>query len=117
MSISPKLGKLLNKIIQGHGFPSHNELTELDDSDKDIMYKVFKMSKAEGIDSIPRPNKSKDEQEFNRFTILKGQIIAGNNSKELIKEFKTLLVKLIHADKILRKDGHAILLDLAALGY
>ena len=85
--------------------------------DKDILYKVFKMSKAEGIDAIPQPNKSKDEQEFNRFTILKGEIIAGNNSKELIKEFKTLLVKLIHADKILRKDGHAILLDLAALGF
>lgn len=117
MTISPHLGKMLNKIIQGHGFPSHSELTEMNDSDKDIMYKVFKMSKAEGIDSIPRPNKSKDEQEFNRFTILKGQIIAGNNSKELIKEFKTLLVKLIHSDKILRKDGHAILLDLAALGF
>ena len=117
MSISPKLGKMLNRIISGHGFPCHSDLTELDNSDKDILYKVFKMSKAEGIESIPKPNKSKDEQEFNRFTILKGQIIAGNNSKELIKEFKTLLVKLIHSDKILRKDAHAILLDLAALGY
>ena len=117
MSISPKLGKMLNKIINGHGFPSHNDLTEMEDSDKDILYKVFKMSKAEGIESIPKPNKTKDEAEFNRFTILKGQIIAGNNSKELIKEFKTLLVKLIHNDKILRKDGHTILLDLAALGY
>lgn len=117
MSISSKLSKMLNKIINGHGFPSHNDLTEMEDSDKDIMYKVFKMSKAEGIDAIPRPNKTKDEQEFNRFTILKGQILSGNNSKELIKEFKTLLVKLIHADKILRKDGHAILLDLAALGF
>ena len=87
------------------------------DSDKDIMYKVFKMSKAQGIDAIPRPNKTKDEAEFNRFTILKGQIIAGNNSKELIKEFKTLLVKLIHGGKILRKEGHDLLIDLAALGY
>ena len=117
MTISSKLGKMLNKIIHGYGFPSHGDLSELDDSDKDIMYKVFKMSKAEGIESIPRPNKTKDEAEFNRFTILKGQILAGNNSKELIKEFKTLLVKLIHNDKILRKDGHAILLDLAALGF
>jgi hypothetical protein len=117
MSISPHLGKMLNKIINGHGFPSHNDLTEMEDSDKDILYKVFKMSKAQGIEAIPRPNKSKDEQEFNRFTILKGQILAGNNSKELIKEFKTLLVKLIHSDKILRKDGHAILLDFAALGF
>lgn len=117
MSITPKLGKMLNKIIHGYGFPSHEDLTELDDSDKDIMYKVFKMSKAQGIESIPRPNKTKDEAEFNRFTILKGQILAGNNSKELIKEFKTLLVKLIHSDKILRKDGHNILLDLTALGY
>jgi hypothetical protein len=117
MSISSKLGKMLNKIINGHGFPSHNDLTEMEDLDKDILYKVFKMSKAQGIEAIPRPNKSKDEQEFNRFTILKGQILAGNNSKELIKEFKTLLVKLIHSDKILRKDGHAILLDFAALGF
>ena len=117
MSISPKLGKMLNIIVSGYGFPCHSDLTELDEMDKDILYKVFKMSKAEGIDAIPQPNKSKDEQEFNRFTILKGEIIAGNNSKELIKEFKTLLVKLIHADKILRKDGHAILLDLAALGF
>jgi len=117
MSISPHLGKMLNKIINGHGFPSHNDLTEMEESDQDILYKVFKMSKAEGIEAIPRPNKNKDEQEFNRFTILKGQILAGNNSKELIKEFKTLLVKLIHSDKILRKDGHAILLDFAALGF
>lgn len=117
MSISPKLGKMLNNIISGRGFPSHDELSNLEDSDKDIMYKVFKMSKAEGIDAIPRPNKTKDEAEFNRFTILKGQIIAGNNSKELIKEFKGLLIKLIHGGKILRKEGHDILLDLAALGY
>lgn len=117
MSISPKLGKMLNNIINGRGFPSHDELSGLEDSDKDIMYKVFKMSKAEGIDAIPRPNKTKDEAEFNRFTILKGQIIAGNNSKEMIKEFKALLVKLIHNGKILRKEGHDILLDLAALGF
>ena len=117
MSISPKLGKMLNNIINGRGFPSHDELSGLEDSDKDIMYKVFKMSKAEGIDAIPRPNKTKDEAEFNRFTILKGQILAGNNSKELIKEFKALLVKLIHNGKILRKEGHDILLDLAALGF
>lgn len=117
MSISPKLGKMLNNIINGRGFPSHNELSELENSDKDIMYKVFKMSKAEGIDAIPKPNKTKDEAEFNRFTILKGQILSGNNSKELIKEFKTLLVKLMHSNKILRKDGHDILIDLAALGF
>lgn len=117
MSVSPKLGKMLNKIVSGYGFPSHTELTEMDDGDKDILYKVFKMSKAEGIDALPKPNKNKDEVEFNRFTILKGQILAGNNSKELLKEFKTLLVKLIHNDKILRKDGHSLLLDLAALGY
>ena len=117
MSISPKLGKMLNNIISGRGFPSHDELSGLEDSDKDIMYKVFKMSKAEGIDAIPRPNKTKDEAEFNRFTILKGQMLAGNNSKEMIKEFKTLLVKLIHGGKILRKEGHDLLIDLAALGY
>jgi len=66
---------------------------------------------------LPAPNKTKEEEEFNRFQILKGQILAGNDSKELIKEFKVMLLKFIHNGKVPRGQGMEIVCDLMALGH
>lgn len=118
MTVSPKLGKMINKIVSGRGFPSHDELGEMCDSDKDIMYKIFKMSKAEGLESLPKSTlKNKQERDFNEFTIAKGELMAGNNSPELIKKFKTLLLRLMNDGQIVRREGHDILMDLVALGF
>lgn len=118
MTISPKLGKMISRIVGGRGFPSHDELTEMCDSDKDILYKIFKMSKAEGLESLPKSTlKNKQERDFNEFTIAKGQILAGNNSPELVKNFKTLLIRLMNDGQIVRKEGHDILMDLTAMGF
>ncbi len=118
MTVSPKLGKMINRIVSGRGFPSHDELSEMADSDKDIMYKIFKMSNAEGLESLPKSTlKNKQERDFNEFTIAKGQIMAGNNSPELIKKFKTLILRLMSDGQIVRREGHDILLDLVALGF
>jgi hypothetical protein len=117
LTISPKLSKMIHKIVTGKGFPSHNELGELGDDDKDILYKIFKLSQAQGIDSIPAPSKSRDDQELNRFTILRGEIVAGNDSKELVKEFKVLLLKMMGENKIAKHAGREILMDLVSLGY
>ena len=117
LTISPKLSKMIHKIVTGKGFPSHNELNGLDDDDKDILHKIFKLSQAEGIESIPAPRKSRDDQELNRFTILRGEIVSGNDSKELIKEFKVLLLKMMNENKIAKHAGREILMDLVSLGY
>jgi len=118
MTISPKLGKMINKIVSGRGFPSHDELGDMSDSDKDVMYKIFKMSHAEGLESLPKSTlKNKQERDFNEFTIAKGEILSGNNSPELIKKFKTLLLRLMSDGQIVRREGHDILLDLVALGF
>jgi hypothetical protein len=117
LTISPKLSKMIHRIVTGKGFPSHNELGELGDDDKDILHKIFKLSQAQGIESIPSPRKSRDEQELNRFTILKGEIVAGNDSIELVKEFKVLLLKMMNEGKIGKPDGREVLMDLVSLGY
>jgi len=48
---------------------------------------------------------------------LKGQVMAGNDSKELIKEFKTMLLKFSNDGRIKKAEAREILLDLTALGY
>ena len=116
LGISPSLGKIIKKMVGG-GLPSYDEMSALSEDEKNTLYKVFKLSQIDKADMLPSPDKSKEETEMNRFQILKGQIQAGNNSAELIKEFKCLLLKFINGGKVLRKEGMDIMCDLISLGY
>ena len=116
LGISPALGKIIKKMVGG-GLPSYDEMSALSEDEKNTLYKVFKLSQIDKADMLPSPDKSKEETEMNRFQILKGQIQAGNNSAELIKEFKCLLMKFISGGKIPRGQGMDIVCELMALGY
>lgn len=116
LGISPALGKIIKKMVGG-GLPSYDEMSALSEDEKNTLYKVFKLSQIDKADMLPSPDKTKEEQEMNRFQILKGQIQAGNNSAELIKEFKCLLMKFISGGKIPRGQGMDIVCELMALGY
>jgi hypothetical protein len=66
---------------------------------------------------LPTPKRTKDDEEENRFEILRGMIIAGNDNKEMVKEFKTMLVKFSNDGRIKKTEAREILLDLASMGY
>lgn len=116
LGISPSLGGIIKKMMGG-ALPSYDEMSALTEDDKNTLYKVFKLSQIDKADLLPSPDKTKEEQEMNRFQILKGEIQAGNNSVELINEFKRLLMKFISGGKIPRGQGMDIVCELMALGY
>jgi hypothetical protein len=116
LGISPSLGGIIKKMMGG-SLPSYDEMSALTEDDKNTLYKVFKLSQIDKADLLPSPDKTKEEQEMNQFQILKGQIQAGNNSGELIKEFKRLLMKFISGGKIPRGQGMDIVCELMALGF
>lgn len=116
LGISPVLGKIIKKMMGG-ALPTYDEMTSLNDEEKNTLYKVFKLSQVDKTDLLPSPDKTKEEQEMNRFQILKGQIQAGNNNTELIKEFKCLLLKFISGGKVPRGQGMEIMCELMSLGY
>jgi hypothetical protein len=60
---------------------------------------------------------SKTEKELQRFLLLKGQILAGNNNEAVVREFKALLLKYIKKGQIPKSEGYDILEDLLTLGY
>jgi hypothetical protein len=116
LSISPVLGGIIKKMVGG-ALPSYNEMSNLSEEEQNTLYKIFKMSEVDNADLLPSPNKTKEEEEMNRFQILKGQVLAGNDNKELIKEFKVMLLKFIHNGKVPRGQGMEIICDLMAMGY
>lgn len=116
LGISTSLGKIIKKMVGG-GLPTYDEMSALNEDEKNTLYKVFKLSQIDKADLLPSPDKTKEESEMNRFQILKGQIQAGNDNGELIKEFKCLLMKFISGGKIPRGQGMEIVCELMAMGY
>jgi hypothetical protein len=62
---------------------------------------------------LERTTTSNDEQERNRFEILKGEYLAGNNSPKLITELKRLLIKMMSDGRIKKSQGTELLIELS----
>ena len=62
---------------------------------------------------IKRTISNEDKEDNNRFTLLKGEYLAGNNSVALLKELRKLVVKFIQQGKISKHDGTNLLIELS----
>jgi len=115
-AVGGKLKKVLITLT-GTGSPSFEDINELTDSEKNLLNKVVKTCKIDQRLLVPTPNKSKEEQDFNRLQILSGEITAGNNNPQIVKELKTILLRLKNVGRIPKKQAHEIMEDLLSLGY
>ena len=105
------------KTIAGGAIPSFDELSKLDKKDHAHLYTVAKECKIADRLSLQAPNKSEIEKENDRFFLLKGQIQSGNDNEKLVKEFKRLLLKMLHEKRVPRREALDILEELVVLGY
>ena len=67
--------------------------------------------------NIPTPNKDADEKDINQFEIMRGQIVAGNDSVDLINKFKKLVVKMSEKGLLPSRQVKDILISLTENGY
>ena len=114
--ISSRLQKII-KHISGGGMPAFNELQNLEDHEKDYLHKLISRSNLSDRLSVPAPSKDQEEKDFHQFEVMKGEILSGNDSQELIKKFKVLILKLSKQNVLPKSEVHELLQDLLALGY
>jgi hypothetical protein len=114
--VSDKLGGVIRSIVGGK-VPSFNELNGLTEEEKNYLYKVAKKADIADKISIPTPSKDAMEKDIHDFEVMKGEIMAGNDSKELIKKFKLLLLKLSKNGSLPKVDVQEIMEELLTLGY
>lgn len=114
--ISRNLSNVIKTIIGG-GVPKFNELSNLSEDEKNYLHTVS--SKAGIMDklSVPTPSKDSMEQDIHSFEVMKGEILAGNDSSVLIKKFKLLLLKLSKNGSLPKRECQEIMEDLIQLGY
>ena len=117
---SVRLSKHLSNVIKkmvGGGVPSYNDLNGLSEPEKAYLHKVSTRSNIVDKFSIPAPNKDQYEKDIHEFEVLKGEIMAGNDSKELIKKFKLHLIKLSKMGSLPKKEVTDIMEELLQMGY
>lgn len=59
--------------------------------------------------------KGKKDDEYERFRLLQGSVVAGDNSPQVLKELKTLILKFMSQGKINKREGYGILAEIAIL--
>jgi len=89
--------------------------SKLTEDDKRLLHKVA--TKSHIHISVPSPDKDKQQQEVDRLNILKGEVVAGSDSKSMTKELKVVLLKFMSSGIIPRRQALDILTDTTALGH
>ena len=112
--VSSKLKNVFDKIVGGN-IPSYNDYDKLDDDEKEYLKYVSTKANLEDKLAVPTPKKDTDEQLINKYEVIRGQICAGQDNKEMIEDFKKLLVVLCDKKLLPRRQVSDILIDLARL--
>ena len=92
----------------------------MDDEEKKIFDDLLTLSKLDSSDSLKLYNHKKynsDEidRDVKRFNILRGELVCGNDSPEIIKELKALLFKLLNERLISQRDYTSLVYRLLLL--
>ena len=114
--VTPHLSHIFKTIVGG-GNPSFNDLSKLNDDERNYLYNVSK--KAEIVDklSIPTPSKDQRDKDIHEYEVMKGEILSGNDNKDLIKRFKIHMSKLSKSGILPKHEVSEILTDLLELGH
>jgi len=114
--VSPNLNDIIGKVVGG-GNPSYTQLSKLNDEEREYLYKLGKHSDLLDKIGVEAPTKADDDQDINQFEIYKGQISSGNDSREMVGNFKKLIVKMIGKRLLPPGQAKQLLLDLTEMGY
>lgn len=114
--VSTNLQGILKTIVGG-GVPNYNDLGKLDEEEKAYLNKLISRSELTDRISVPAPSKDQQEKDIHNFEVLKGQIMSGNDSQELVKQFKLLIRKLMKQGLLPKADVEDLLTTLIDLGY
>jgi hypothetical protein len=112
--ISPNLTTVFKKMAGG-SLPAFGELERLDDDEREYLRFVSNKSSLASKFDVPSPKKDKNEMLINQFEILRGQLIAGNDSKDLVKKFKKVLLEMVENDLLPKGQTREILIELAKI--
>jgi hypothetical protein len=112
VEVSSNYKELISGLLDT-GRLDHRKLSHLTNKEDEHFRKIVKASGLSEQLEIEPIKDEKDEEDYHRLTLLKGEYEAGNNNEKLIKELRGLVVKFISLGRIPRKSGLNFLMTLS----
>jgi hypothetical protein len=111
--VSKHLAGVFHTLVGG-GLPSYEQVNSLSQDEKSKLSAICARC---GVDSPAVPHmKGEGEAEMDKFNVLRGEIIAGNDAPKIAREFKTMLLKFMNEGRIPKAQGNSILHEMLSLG-
>jgi hypothetical protein len=112
VEVSSNYKELISGLLDT-GKIDHRKLSHLTTQEDNHFRKIVKASGLSEQLEIEPVKDDKEEKDYHRLTLLKGEYEAGNNNEKLIKELRGLVVKFISLGRIPRKSGLNFLMTLS----
>jgi hypothetical protein len=86
--------------------------SNLDDEEKTHFHKVCKGAGLLEVFKLKKGETDEEKDDLNRFNLLKGSYIAGNNGESVIRELRGLISKFINEGRITKNEGLQMLMEI-----
>jgi hypothetical protein len=113
-AITPDLRKILQDIIEKNMYETA-DYNKLEKAEKQYLDDILSFTKV-GVLNHRYLDDGKFKNDVKRFELLKDQILSGNDSRELLHEFKILLFKLKNHSLISAQSFNYLCAQLVILG-
>jgi hypothetical protein len=64
---------------------------------------------------LKRSHTEQERKDSERFELLRGEVMAGNNSEKVLKELRGLIVRFINEGRLHQREGTNLLMEISAL--
>lgn len=115
MRMTPNIKIIIDKLISNSEI-LFEDVERLNDNEKILLADLAQKCEINDRLKIPSPRLSKIQSQVNKFNVMRGEILAGNDSKEMVKDFKLMLLKFMNDGIVNKKEGNEIMTMLLQLG-
>jgi hypothetical protein len=98
-----------------NGKPNERIFSKLPDEEQKHFERVISGAGLLEVFKLRRNKSDTEKKESERFNILRGEVMAGNNADKVIKELRGLILRFMNDGRIQQKEGTAMLLELSAI--
>ena len=113
--MTPNVKIIIDKLISNNEI-LYEDIDRLNESEKEMLADLAQKCEIDDRLKIPTPKLSEMQAKINKFNIMRGEILAGNDSRELIKDFKVMLLKFMADGVVDKKEGNDIMVCLLQMG-
>jgi hypothetical protein len=111
-TVSDDFVKIMKDLVD-IGELNENRLNKLSKTEKEYFYDICKKSRVDDLIGLDVPEDEDDD--WQRFQIVKGLVIAGNDDQQLIKELRGFLIKYSNGRRIPKNEALELLYLLNSL--